>query len=506
MRPTKITLVALALVPLTALPAAAQNLAVKAGKVITRDGAVIENGTVVIKGGRIAAVGADVEVPWDATVIDKPDLVAFPGFVDAYSSRGMDRSNENLDVAPFLSVRDSVDPVNFFFENALRQGVTTINVQQGSQCVIGGRGLVVRPYGMTIDGMAVKTNAGLVLSASPKRGKSTATQLQALRGAFAELKAHLEELVADKKQGGDKARREALFQGRDPEDLDKPGRPLDSTAWTVEDFELVPRAEVDEKQAPLLRLIEGKLPAFIHCGRPGEVHQALTVARENGFLARTTLVLRPACWKAADAIAEAGVPVVLTGPLTSTEVDPLTGEETETFVPGVYRDKGVRFALAAPADQGLWYQAAMAVGHGLTRDEALDAVTTTAAEILGLGKRVGKLAEGADGNVVLFSGDPLSVTSFVEYVVLEGELVYDRSKDVRMTHLMTGEQPAGTAAAGELDTEIHVHEDPIPPEEGEQRDPGEEEEDEESPEDDEGHDEHGDEEQDEDGHVEGEQR
>lgn len=469
MRPT---LACLALLGL-ALGAEAQNLAIKAGKIITLDGDVIENGAIVIQDGRVTAVGADVEVPWDTVVLEHPELVAFPGFVEAYTSSGMDRANENLDVAPYLSVEDSIDPVNYYFENALRRGVTTINVQQGPECVVGGVGLVVRPWGLTIDSMAVKTRAGLVLSTAPKRGNSSATQVQALRQAFGELRRHLEELVADKRQGNDKARREALYQGRDPEELDQPGRPMEGSAWTVEGLETVPRAEVDEKLAPLLRLVEGKLPAFVHCQRPGEVHQALDVARDNGFLERTTLIVTPACWKAADVIAEAGVPVVLTG-LMAMETDPLTGEETETFAPAVFKRAGVRFALSAESDQGLWYQAALAVGEGLTREEALAAVTTTPAELLGLEQRVGRLVPGADGNVVLFSGDPLSVRSFVEYVVLDGELVYDRSKDVRVKQLMTGEQPEGTAAETELKPAEHPHDDEIPEAEDEPVDPGEE--------------------------------
>jgi ankyrin repeat protein len=130
----------------------------------------------------------------------------------------------------------------------------------------------------------------------------------------------------------------------------------------------------------------------------------------------------------------------------------------------------------------------------------LAAVTTTPAELLGLEKRVGRLVPGADGNVVLFSGDPLSVRSFVEYVVLDGEVVYDRSKDVRVKQLMTGEQPAGTAAVTELKPAEHPHDDEIPDAEDEPVDPGEEpeeseepdsEEDEEDEEDEHGDDEHG---------------
>ena len=466
---------------LIAPEAAAQKLAIKAGRVITRAGADIENGVIVIDGGRITAVGAEAEIPWDATVIDAPDMTAFPGFVDAYTFAGMDRANENIDVAPFLSVRDSIDPVNFFFENSLRWGVTTINVQQGSQCVIGGQGLVVRPHGMTVEAMTVKTGAGLVLSANPKRGKSRATQAQALRTAFDDLRRHLEQLVRDKRDGNDRARREALFQGRDPEELDKDGVAMQGSAWTVEDLDLVPRAEVDEKLAPLLDLVEGKLPAFFYCSSALDVHRALEIARDNGFLARTTLVLGPACYKAADVVAEAGVPAVLIGPLIYTERDPITGEETDTFVPGEFADMGVRFALSATSASALSLgnHAALSIGHGLTREQALDAVTTTPAEILGLGDRIGTIEAGRDGNVVLFSGDPLSITSFVEYVVLEGAQVYDRSQDVRMKHILEGIAPAGTAAAGAEEGEVHVHEDEHGEEEQEEEDPDPGEEDEE---------------------------
>ncbi len=91
------------------------------------------------------------------------------------------------------------------------------------------------------------------------------------------------------------------------------------------------------------------------------------VARANGFLARTTLVIDNSCWKAADVIAEAGVPVILDDDMMHLERDSFTGEEKETFVPGVLRDKGIRFALSSQNanTNSLWYQAALAVGHGV---------------------------------------------------------------------------------------------------------------------------------------------
>jgi imidazolonepropionase-like amidohydrolase len=425
---------------------------VKTGRVITRAGPDIEKGVIVIEGKKITAVGpeSEVQIPWDAEVLDVPELVAFPGFVEAHSARGMDRPNENIDVAPFLDIRDSIDPVNFYFEDALRGGITAINVQQGNACVIGGMGMIVHPWGMTVEEMLVRPNAGLKLSASPKPGKSRATQAQALRRAFGDLRNYLAELVQEKKDGNDRSRREALYQGRDLEGEKSKGRAMTGSGWKVDGLELVPRGEIDDKQEPLLAVVEGRVPVWFYCGSPGEVGIAISIAKENGFLEKTVLVLGDSCWKAADEIKAAGVPVVLPTTLVYIERDPVTGEEKETFVPGVFRDKGIRFALQSTGDsmQALWFQAAMCVGYGLTREEALAAVTTTPAEILGLSDRVGALAPGHDGDVVLFSGDPLSVKSFVEYVVIGGQLVYDRSKDVRVKHLLEGLEPKNTTPSG----------------------------------------------------------
>ena len=425
------------------------KLVIEAGRIVTQAGPDIENGRIVIDGGRITAIGKadEVEKPWDANVIGGPKLVAFPGFVEAHTSQGMDRANENIDVAPFLDIRDSIDPVAYFFEDCLRYGITTINVQQGANCVVGGRGMIVRPVGMTVEQMAVRTLFGMKLSAKPKGGKSRATQMQALRFAFDDLRTYLEDLVEKERDEQGYAKREALFQGRDLEAEKAQGRAMASTAWKVDGLELIPRGALDERHAPLLELLEGRYSVFFHCGDPLDVSHALEVARANGLLPKTTLVIEEDCWKAADLIAEAGVPVVLETALVDVQRDPITGEEVETFVPGVLHEKGVRFALSAedPNSRAPAFQAALAIGRGLDRAVALDAVTKVPAEILGLGNELGSLERGKLGNVLLFSGDPLSITSWVEHVVIEGKPVYDRSKDVRNKHLLEGVQPPGTA-------------------------------------------------------------
>jgi hypothetical protein len=306
--------------------------------------------------------------------------------------------------------------------------------------------------------MLVKTSSGLKISAAPRPGRSRALQAQALRRTFTELKQYLDKVVQDKKDGKDFARREALYQGRDLEkDENKKGRAMEGSAtWKVANLDTIPRGEIDEKQEPLLRLVEGKIPAFIYCDSGVAVELALEVARANGFLANTALVLDGDAWKAADIIAESGVPVILSPNLMYVERDPVTGKEIETFVPSVFQKKNVRFALQSlnTTVQSLWYQAALCVGYGVDRQTALDAVTRTSADILHLGKRVGSLEVGKDGNVLLLSGDPLSVTTTVNYVVLEGKVVYDRSKDVRTKHLIEGIEPQNTAPSG-ADAQAH---------------------------------------------------
>ncbi len=455
------------LLPLLAATAgivgANDKYAIKAGQVITMNGDNIEDGVIVIEGGRITAVGtADaVKIPWDAAVLDAPEMTAAPGFVQALTNSGMDRPNETVELAPFLDVRDSIDPVSFFFEDSLRAGVTTLNVQQGRNCVIGGMGMVVQPYGLTVEEMLVRPRSGIVLSASPKSGKSRATQAQALRKAFDDLHRYLEQLVAEKRAGNDRARREALYQGRDLSGERGRGRAMEGKAWKVEGLELVPRGEIDEKQEPLLDLVEGNLDAYFYCSAAAEVRLALSIARDNGFLERTTLVLGPTCWKAADLIAEAHVPVILDPSLVVSDYDRREEKFKDVFIPKVFADKGITFALTPrnQSNESMWYEVATCVAHGMSRKDALAAATTTPAAMLKLADRVGVLKPGADGDVVLYSGDPLSQTSFVEYVVLDGRLVYDRSKDVRTRYLLEGVRPEGTSAEGA--EEDHDHgEDP----------------------------------------------
>lgn len=418
-------------------PAQAQVVAVRGGKVITGEGDELDDGVVLIRDGRIAAVGsrAGVQVPYDATVIDATGKVVFPGFVLAHTSAGMDRPNESLPLTPFLDVADAIDPGSLAYEEALRDGITSLNVMQGHDTLIGGLGRVVRPMGLTQDEMTVRAASSLKLSVGGKRGWDRIRERARLREAFAGLQDHLD-VVAERRyeeeekaagRTGDVAPEVAREKGRAlvrPEDLDDANRNL----WL---------------------LTQGQLDATIYCAAARDVDYAVAMALEMGFLERTTFVLGGDAWRAAAVLEEAGRPVVVDG-LVHREVDPVTGDERETFVPRVLVEAGLEPALlvdpdASFAERFLWYQAARCVREGLSREAALKAITLWPARAIGLGDRVGSIVAGKDANLLLLSGDPLSARSHVEGVLLEGRLVYERDKDHRLRRLVTGEEPSPSA-------------------------------------------------------------
>ncbi|HKB16901.1 MAG TPA: hypothetical protein VKF62_12610, partial [Planctomycetota bacterium] len=322
------------LLGLLAAGPSAGKVAVRAGRIVPVVGPEIRDGVILIEDGRIAAVGREkkegtaeerrpgeppfLEIPWDATAIDAPEQTVFPGMIEAHSFRGLDRPNENVPVTPFVTVLDAIDPVSFYFEDALRDGITTILVIPGNNCVIGGQGRVLKPHGRTAEAMTVKPEGGMKLSVSPKSGFTRLSQMAELRKTFADLRDYRERVLERKRDEREEERTKAEREGRKPE--------------AKADADLVREDDLDARKRPLVDLVEGRMAAFVWCERAMDVAHAIEVARENGFLARTTLVLDGDAWKAAARIAEAGVPIVWDGELMYSERDVISGELKETFV------------------------------------------------------------------------------------------------------------------------------------------------------------------------------
>jgi imidazolonepropionase-like amidohydrolase len=437
---------------LTSAALAAQDgsVAVRVGKAALADGTIVENATLVIQDGRVTALGgADLEVPFDVLLHEHPEAWIFPGFLEAHSSGGLDRANENIPIAPFLDVRDSIDPVSFFFEDALRQGTVAIGVIPGNETVIGGRGRVLAPFGMTVEQMTLAPNMGMKMAFGPKRGWSRSAQLSELREAVATLDRSLAEL-GQRILDGDavKSDKERLLTAEE-----KKGAKEDKEEWSrVEgvvrygkDFPgkaKISNLDLDDAQLGLVRILNGEERLWVWAPTATDVMHAKKWLEENNLLGTTVFVVTSAAWKATDLLAGAGAGVVIDGDPWHVERDPVTWKEVRTFAPTKFQEAGILFALSSdPGRVGpdrLSYQAALCIREGMPRAAALAAVTSTPAKLWGLQNRLASFEAGADGTFLLLDGDPLGAGTHVLEAWIRGEKVYDRATDQRLQRLLDG--------------------------------------------------------------------
>ena len=396
---------------LPSLVASQDLVAVKAGKVITVTGPDLENATILIENGVIKEIGSSVEIPWNAEVIDASDKVVMPTYVLAHSSGGLSRgANENLANVPYITVADGVDPVAPFFAEALRNGIGTIHVLPGNATVLGGQGMVVRPVGRTVEDMAV-ADGGLKLSLQSSSGSRIA-QIRQLRRALEEV----EEYMAD-------------FERRKQEfEQEKAAGALAADAEWDEEY--------DKTKKPVIDLLQRKTTAWLYVPSAAEVDEAVRLAGRFN----TVLVLGRGCYKAVAQIARLGIPVVLEDSMEFYETDEETDEEERICTASIFALQAVEAAYSVSESNNInrrypWWQLATAVRHGVDRQTALRALTITPASILGLEDQFGSIEENKIANLQILTGDPLQATTWVETVLLEGKVVYERSEDPHLKHL-----------------------------------------------------------------------
>ena len=382
------------------------SVAIVGGYVVPIDGPPIPDGTVVITDGRISAVGARARVPKGAPVVDAAGKWVLPGFIDAHAHVGVweegegwagNDVNEMTDpVGARLRALDAINPADVGFADALAGGVTACVVKPGSGNPIGGQTVAIKTWGRMVDEMVLKSPASVksALGENPKRvygdqGKLPATRL----GVAAVIRDALT------KAQDYQARRDAAAKKKEPFDRD-------------------PSLEV------LTRVLSGELPWCQHTHRADDIATAIRLADEFGY----RLVVNHATegYLLADVLAERGIPCIV-GPMFHTR-SKVEVRNRNLANPGWLANAGVQVALTTDhpvvAIDFLVHQATFAVREGMSRDDALRAITLNPAQILGFDDRVGSLTRGKDGDVVIWSGDPLDVMQRAERVFIEGHEVY----------------------------------------------------------------------------------
>ncbi|MCF7974490.1 MAG: amidohydrolase family protein [Phycisphaerae bacterium] len=366
-------------------PVAADDvLAIKADRVETVASGVIQNGIVVVRNGRITAVGADVDIPDDATIMDVNDKTVFPGLINPFSHLGLSSgggggsyfvsggrrfvrsSGGSSGSNPHYRVVDELYAHQEVYTRALQAGFTTLALSPTAG-TIAGQGAVVRPCGDRSEDMVI-LESGLLMS------YFSAGQAQAQL-------------------------RSALESGKkNPTSTD-------------------PRIE------PLSRVVKGEMPLFIRSSTPADTLHLLKVLKDFDKV-KPTLICGPQTVLVAEQLARQKIPVILPAAIDN---EPDTYNQMN--VAYTLAKAGVKIACHPVSDTVLGHedffrQMAQLVKSGLDRDTAKRAMTLHPAEMLGLDYRIGSIEKGKDANLLILSGDPLATDTRILRVIIEGKTVY----------------------------------------------------------------------------------
>ncbi len=360
---------------------------------------------ILIDHGKVSAVGDDVSLPQDTSVIDAAGRPVTPGLVEAHAHVGVLNAgigwegrdhNETTDpITPQVDAHDAINPEDRGFMDLLRGGITTVQVIPGSANIIGGTGLAIKtkPTAL-IDDVVVKLKTGMkaALGENPKRayGVDKKRNPSTRMGSAALL-------------------REWLFKTIDYQNKKE----------TSPD-----QAEYDARLEALLPVIRREMPLRIHAHRADDIVTAIRIAEE--FSLCYSIEHATQGDKIADYLAERQV-LCAVGPSFGYEAK--VELEDVGFSTSVRLHRaGVPFCLTTdhPVVRGeyLHMLAGMASAYGLGDEAALMAVTQNPARHLGLSDRVGTLEPGKDADLVIWSGDPLDGRSLADVVIIDGEAVY----------------------------------------------------------------------------------
>lgn len=382
------------------------SVAIVGGHVVPIEGPAVPGGTVLIRDGVITALGAKVRLPRDVEVVDATGKWVLPGFVDAHAHLGVWEEGEGWagnDVNEMtdpngarLRALDAINPSDEGFRDALAGGVTSCVVKPGSGNPIGGQTVAIKTWGRIVDEMVIKSPVSVksALGENPKRVYGDRQKLPSTRlGVAAVIR------DAFVKAQDYRARRDAALRKKEP-------------------------FERDLSCEALVRVLDRELPWCQHTHRADDISTAVRLADEFGY--RLVINHATEAYLLADVLAERDIACIV-GPLFHTR-SKVEVRNRSLATPGKLANAGITVALTTDhpvvAIDFLVHQASFAVREGMSREDALRSITINPASILGFADRVGSLAKGKDGDVVIWSGDPLDVLQRAERVFVSGHEVY----------------------------------------------------------------------------------
>jgi imidazolonepropionase-like amidohydrolase len=386
-------------------------------KIFTLAGAPIEDGTLVIRDGKIAAVGPNLEVPSGAQVIDAKGLQIYPGLFDPLTQMGLSEisavnatvdSSETGAYNPDVVAATAVFPSSEHIPVTRAAGITEVLVApgsggfdfSGSRGVIGGQASAIHLAGWTINEMLIKRSVAMVLTwPTIQTASFDVATFSRKDKPFTEAKQDYEKQVNELTDYLDRARHYAQAMGH--------GGPSDF--------------QRDVKLEALAPVVRGQLPLLIFADRARDIRNAVEYCDKQKL--RMILAGGGEAYKVKDLLRSKGIPVILRPTLTLPEEEDDAYDSLLTQ-PAELAAAGVKFAFGSFDNsfaRRLGQQAANAVAYGLPYEEALKAVTLYPAQILGVSDQVGTLETGKVANIIVTNGDPLELTTDVKFLFIKGQ-------------------------------------------------------------------------------------
>lgn len=403
-------LLALGTTVLVPLEIGAQTIAITGGKVFPVSGAPIDGGTVIIRDGKIVAVGAGLTVPAGAEQIDATGKWVTPGLVNASTILGLseigaiagtnDASAQGRDnIAAAFQAADGLNPASVLLSATREDGITTVIVHP-DRGLFAGQSAVIEIVDGSATSMIVKLSVAMVANLGDARAVGA--------GSRGEMLLRVREILDDARSY---ARRRADFERAQT-------RPFAASRLDLEALQPV---------------LSGRLPLLVVVDKASDIEAALRIAREFGI--RLIIGGGAEAWMVAGQLAAAQA-AVLTGAMDNIPRNfNALGARQENAA--LLRAAGVAIALIGNAGGGgedqfnvrnVRYEAGNAVAYGMSWTDALRAITLAPAEIFGVSDKLGALQAGRDANVVVWSGDPFEFSTRAEHVIVRGREYRDVSR------------------------------------------------------------------------------
>ena len=401
------------------------TFAIRNARIVTVSGADIENGTVVIRDGKIEAVGANVSVPAGAQTIDGRGLSVYPGMIDAGTNMGLVEvpqgangtvdTSEVGDMNPNAKAIIAVNPHSAHIAVTRVEGITnTLTAPTGG--LISGQAALINLLGTSPKEMAVVPQVALVIN-YPRIGGGGGGF-----GGFQQQPANLSDtLTANQRQLEQirKMLRDAEAYGRAQEAYAKDNS--------------LPRPDRNVVLEPLVPYVRGELPVILRADREAEIRGAVRFAEEMKL--KPIILGGNDAAKVASLLKEKNVPVILTGILSL----PIREDDSYDSLyenAAKLQEAGVRFCIST-GDPGaevrnLAQYAGMAAAFGLSKADALKAVTLYPAQILNVADRLGSIEVGKMANLVVTDGDLLEVRTHIRYLLIDGRPVVLSSRHTEL--------------------------------------------------------------------------